>query len=60
MPQPAFHIEEDHEHLTQEERDAFSYILAVRNQKQSILKNKNISDHQDKNISDRQSIILSH
>ena len=40
MPQPAFHIEDDHDNLTQEEKDAFIYILSVRNQKQSILRSQ--------------------
>ena len=40
MPQPAFHIEEDHENLTEEEREAFSYIFSVRNQKETLLKDK--------------------
>ena len=39
MPQPAFQLQEDHENLTQEEKDAFSYILSVRSQKEAILKN---------------------
>lgn len=43
MPQPAFHIEEDHENLTEEERQAFSYIYSVRNQKEALLKDKSKS-----------------
>jgi hypothetical protein len=37
MPRAVFQIEEDNENLTEEEKDAFSYILAVRAQKQNIL-----------------------
>lgn len=40
MPQPAFQIEEDHENLTEEEREAFSYIYSVRTQKEALLKDK--------------------
>lgn len=40
LPQPAFQIEEDHDNLTEEEREAFSYIFSVRNQKEAILRHK--------------------
>ena len=45
MQRPVFQIEEDHENLTEEEKEAFSYILSVRNQKKDILtfRKKNIS-----------------
>lgn len=40
MPRPAFHIEEDNDNLTEEERLAFSYILSVRAQKQTLVESR--------------------
>jgi hypothetical protein len=37
MPRPAFQIEENNDNLTEEEKLAFSYILSVRTQKQSLV-----------------------
>lgn len=55
MQKPVFQIEEDHENLTEEEKEAFSYILSVRNQKKDILtfRRNNISKKpfvEDENI----------
>ena len=55
MQRPVFQIEEDHENLTEEEKEAFSYILSVRSQKKDILtfRRKNVSKKplaEDENI----------
>jgi hypothetical protein len=40
MPRPAFHIDDENENLTEEEKEAFQYIKYVRLQKQKITKHK--------------------